>query len=201
MINSRIAISLASIVTAGSLLVGATLATFSDTSTSNGNVFAAGTMHLALCDTLTDASFSAVPEPCPSPNASQSVTASFGKTNLKPGDCIGPQTLTIKNNGSVDASSVVLNAAINSDTTIAPFLRINSITFGVNAVPVTDQAPLNLYPDLYDLQGTAPLILPLSALAAGSSKDLVMDVCLDNTATTAVQGLSDMLSLSFTMNQ
>lgn len=47
-LNSRILLSLASIAAAGALIVGATFAFFSDSETSTGNTFAAGTLDLKV---------------------------------------------------------------------------------------------------------------------------------------------------------
>ncbi|MBI2405600.1 hypothetical protein HYV21_00910 [Candidatus Microgenomates bacterium] len=49
-INSRIALSLASIAAAGALIVGSTFAFFSSTATSTDNVFASGDLVLLLDD-------------------------------------------------------------------------------------------------------------------------------------------------------
>src|SRR3989344_3029263 len=49
-LNSRILLAAASILAALALIVGATFAFFSDTETSNNNVFGAGTLDLVLCD-------------------------------------------------------------------------------------------------------------------------------------------------------
>src|SRR3989338_1669291 len=47
-INTRIALSLASIATAGALIAGATFALFTDTETSSGNTFTAGGLDLLV---------------------------------------------------------------------------------------------------------------------------------------------------------
>jgi spore coat-associated protein N len=72
------------------LVSGGTWAFFSDTETSSGNVFTAGTLNLKLSDSdQTDV---------------DGVTASFGGSNLKPGDTVGPSTITLKNAGTLTAN-------------------------------------------------------------------------------------------------
>jgi spore coat-associated protein N len=72
------------------LVSGGTWAFFNDTETSSNNVFSAGSLDLKLSDSnQTDL---------------DGVTASFGGSNLKPGDSVGPSTVTLKNVGSVTAS-------------------------------------------------------------------------------------------------
>ncbi|MBI2852502.1 MAG: hypothetical protein HYX84_05330 [Chloroflexi bacterium] len=75
-----------------SLVAGGTYAFFSDTETSSNNQFSAGTLDLKLSDAN---------------EADQDgVTASFGSSALKPGDTMGPSTITLKNTGTVTASHV-----------------------------------------------------------------------------------------------
>jgi spore coat-associated protein N len=72
------------------LVSGGTWAFFSDTETSSNNQFSAGTLNLKLSDSdQTDV---------------DGVTASFGGTNLKPGDTVGPSTITLKNTGTLTAN-------------------------------------------------------------------------------------------------
>ena len=189
MINSRIALSVASIAAAGTLVAGAAFAVFSDSRTSTLNDFSTGTLNLALCDG---------DQPCPSPNLSQSVTATFGGTNLAPGGaCTGVQTLTIRNNGSIDAGSVTLGGS-NSNNTLSKFLKISSIKYdGVN-VTVPPQNG-NGFTDLDDLTG--PAITLGSVLTGNTQKNLTMEVCLDSSADNTLQGLTDTLTLTVNLNQ
>jgi spore coat-associated protein N len=74
-------------------LVGwGTMAFFSDTEASTGDVFSAGTLNLKLSD---NNQFDL-----------DGVTGSFGGTALKPGDTVGPSTITLKNVGSLAADHV-----------------------------------------------------------------------------------------------
>lgn len=178
-----------SIVAALALVGGATFAFFSSAATSSANVFASGTLNLALCDGN---------EPCPeTSNATQNVTATFGLDNMKPGDCTGVQTLTLKNTGSINAGSVDI-AAANNNGTFSPWLRINSLTYDGGAQSVGDPNA-NTWSDLADFQTNG--LTGLGGINSGSTKNLVMDVCLDQTAPNSVQGLSDTLTLTVTLKQ
>jgi predicted ribosomally synthesized peptide with SipW-like signal peptide len=74
------------------LVAGGTWAFFSDTETSSNNQFSAGTLNLKLSDSdQTDV---------------DGVTASFGGSTLKPGDTVGPSTVTLKNTGTITANHV-----------------------------------------------------------------------------------------------
>jgi|SRR3989338_1829027 len=98
----KILISLAIIAVVAVVAFGATRAYFSDTETSSGNTFTAGTLDLNL---NSDAAFT--------------VTASnlFAETTMAPGVSVGPKTLYFRNNGSI-AGKVKLNTSYtNADGT------------------------------------------------------------------------------------
>ncbi len=181
-INKRLVTSALTIGAAGAMLVGATFAFFSSNATSTANIFSTGTLKLALCDAS---------ETCPvGANATQNVTASFGATGLVPGGCTSAQTLTLKNTGSTNGVSVTVSAT-NTDATLAAKLNITALTYDGSPV-VTPPATL---------AALASGGLNLGGINAGLSKDLVMTVCLDNSAGNTLQGASDTLDLSVTLNQ
>ena len=98
----KILISLAIIAVVAVVAFGATRAYFSDTETSSGNTFTAGTLDLNL---NSDAAFT--------------VTASnlFAETTMAPGVSVGPKTLYFRNNGTI-AGKVKLNTSyVNADGT------------------------------------------------------------------------------------
>ena len=95
MINRRIVTSALSIGTAGALLVGATFAFFSDTSSSNDNIFSSGNFDLQVADN--NESFG------------ESVAASFvSPPNWAPGEKF-VDFICFKNNGSTDIQQVLFN--------------------------------------------------------------------------------------------
>ena len=140
MINPKIMLSAASMLAAGSLLVGATYAYFSDQGTSNDNVFATGTLDLKLSDDT--------------PETDQdSVTASFGGTNLKPGDSASGQ-LRLKNTGTIAANHAeVALANTNSDQTypLDKMLEITTLTYDETSILPAD-VNQNGWVDLDDLE-------------------------------------------------
>lgn len=95
MINSRIALSLASIAAAGALVAGATFAFFSDSGTSNDNLFSSGTLDMKLSDGNQE--------------DLENVTGTWG-LNSAPGDTFTGD-LRITNTGSVPANHVELQFA------------------------------------------------------------------------------------------
>jgi hypothetical protein len=167
-------------------MAGATFAIFSDSGSSNGNVFATGTLELKLTDsTETD---------------QDNVTASFGGFFL-PGTCtVFPQTLTIKNTGSIAANSVKIQGT-NSNDPFAQYLLISSIQFDGNPVTISDSAPTNGLVDLHDLASGSPITLPGGGLAGGASKNLNMWVCLNSAVDNSFQGANNSLNLTVTLSQ
>jgi len=104
---SRILISFMTIALVGALIGGGVYAYFSDTETSTGNVFTAGTLNLALTDASDD--------------GTESETATWVFSDIAPGTPGGGARLTITNAGSMtgylDLSSVTVTNAENYDLT------------------------------------------------------------------------------------
>lgn len=197
MFNRQIALSAMSILTALSLTTGATLAYFSDSGTSSGNTFSTGTVDLKLTDTN-------------EPDAN-SVTASFG-ANLAPGSCTGPQTLTLKNTGTMAANHAEVAITnmnvndVNNDATpdMDAFLRIQTLTYdGVSVLGSITNSNGNGFPDLDDWEalGTADGLDSLSLSNINVGHDLVMNVCLDSSAGNPIQGDGVNPEFTVTLNQ
>ena len=197
MINKKIAMSALSIVTALSLMGGATYAFFSDSGTSSNNVFASGTLDLQLSnDNVT---------------YSNSVTGSFGQTNMIPGGTPVSGDLFLKNTGSVNSSDIDItfsNAhtqALTGAGTVHTedmdkYLKIEVLTYdGVDLLSGLVNSNGNGFKDLDDLEAQG---LPnLSGLTAGDDKPLVMDIRLDISAPNEMQGDSVTTTINVTMNQ
>lgn len=100
----RILISLSIIAAVAAIVVGGTIAFFSDTETSINNSFGAGTLNLNLTDANDD--------------DTESETQTWELANVAPG-ASGGATLTVRNTGSIagflDLSSVVVTNAENFD--------------------------------------------------------------------------------------
>ncbi len=119
-LNSRIAISLASIAAAGALVVGGTFAFFSDSSSSNGNLFRSGVLDLNVADN--------------SEGFGDNVSASFvTPENWAPGQT-HIDFICFKNNGSVDIEQVLfaLTSTNASDPgiTLDDFVYVSNIELG-----------------------------------------------------------------------
>jgi predicted ribosomally synthesized peptide with SipW-like signal peptide len=201
MINKRIAISSMSIVAALSLITGATFAFFSDVGTSSANTFATGTMNLKLSDQNVGGVGLETDQ--------DSVTASFGSGSLVPGSCTGDQTLTLKNTGTVAANhaevhvaNVVNDAGSNASPDMDSFLVLNKLTY--NAVDVRGQITDSNGNGVKDLADWATNVAELDNLALTDlnvGHDLVMDVCLRNTADNTIQGDSVVSTFTVDLNQ
>jgi len=98
----KIIISLAVIGIVAAIAVGGTYAYFSDTETSTGNTFTAGTLDLKV--------------------NGEDVFVPYSVSDLKPGDSRGTDTYTIKNNGSLPGrlSFKVTNVTTNENGVINP---------------------------------------------------------------------------------
>ena len=98
--NTKIIASLATILVVGAVAVGGTMAFFSDPGASTGNTFSAGTLSLKLSDN--------------NETNQDNITASFGGTNLKPGDILSQQSMTVRNDGTIDANHLDLTITLDS---------------------------------------------------------------------------------------
>ncbi|HUT96049.1 MAG TPA: TasA family protein [Candidatus Paceibacterota bacterium] len=90
----KIILSLAIVGVVGAIVIGGTIAYFSDTETSTGNTFTAGTLDLDLTDSSED--------------GTEGETGTFRFSNMAPGHFEG-EPLTLRNVGSVDGYINLLN--------------------------------------------------------------------------------------------
>lgn len=180
--NSKIALSGLSILASLALIAGATFAYFNDAGTSNTNVFAAGNLDLGLTDSdQTD---------------QDNVLASFGGTNLAPGTCLDPATLSIKNFGTVAGNHIDLSAT-NTNNSFASVLKLDTFTFNGGDIPLTD-GNVNGIRDLEDLATSGVVNLAMTDFVY---HPLVMKVCLDISAGNTLQGATDTMNLSVLLDQ
>jgi len=123
----KILISLAIIGVVAAIGIGATVAYFTDTETSTGNTFTAGTMNLVL-----------------TPNSDYAVSSAplFTETNMEPGVSTAAKTLYFKNAGSIagkvklnvsyTGADATLNAVDVSDNNYArQLLVVSGVTDGI----------------------------------------------------------------------
>jgi len=185
-------LSAASIAAASAIIVGATFAYFSDSGNSNNNSFAAGTLDLKLSDDT--------------PEADQdNVTASFGGSNLKPGDVISSE-LRLKNTGTINGSHVDIAIANTNSDGVNPLdkvLQITKLQYDKNgdgdvtdpgedlltAGTVVDSgSDGNAYVDLGDLADQDLDDHTLSLTDLNVNHRLVLEVTFDSTAGNQYQG-------------
>ena len=181
------------------LLIGmtgiGTWAYFSDTETSTGNQLTAGTLDLTT-------------------NDANGVTQTLLATNMAPGDTVGPETITLKNTGSVAASSLDLAFSyvesdggtnpvnMTADETAA-MLEVTTLNYGGSSIlgSVSDSQTIpNGYIDIEDLKNA-----DLSGLdgidAAPASKDFEIAVQLIAETGNDFQADGITVTMTFTLNQ
>ncbi len=198
-INTKILLSIASIMAAAALIVGATFAFFSDEETSSNNIFAAGDLDLQLDDE--DESFT------------DGVTASIGGSDLAPGDTV-EGFISLHNDGSVDAAEVILGAnqtANDNNGDGSDLADVLELTIGTDTDSDCED-PTDLTADIAAAIGdtNAPLLLielvnadynALSGLTAGETYYLCITATLDEDAGNVYQGDSKTIEFVFTANQ
>lgn len=190
--NRKIFISALSILSSIAIIGGATWAYFSDAGTSNNNVFGAGTLDLKLSDDTTETD-------------QDNVTASFGGSNLGPGNCASPAQLRVKNTGTVlgDHIEIAITNTVTDVGDVPPnpfdtYLRLNTFTYDGTPISVSD-ANVNGISDLDDLEANPVDNLSLTNL--NSNHTIVLEVCLDGSAPNGVQGDSVDSDWTVTLNQ
>jgi len=192
-INTRIAMSAVSIVTSLALMSGAAFAAFTAQATNTGNTFTAGTMTLLLN---------------PTNNMSQT-TPLFTVAGFMPGQSKAA-LITLKNNGSVDASHVVLHAINNNPGTkdISPMLNLtlindpsgdDTINNGNRVDPSGDDGVI-AGPTVITSTGWNDFDLGF-ALAQAASHQIVAVVTFDSSANDTFQGANTSFDLTFQANQ
>lgn len=191
------------IALAASMIGAATLAYFSDTETSSGNTFTAGTLDLKIKDNN---------EPW-----SDNVSRTWVLENLAPGDsrsCVIEQ-IEFRNFGTVAGSSITIGCSNSvtdppgpeSDTEegtvdMDRMLQITTLTYG-DGFPVVDLAPMivdfngNGWVDLDDLENAALTGLP----APSGTGHLQMSVCFRPEADNDYQGDTVVMDLNVTLLQ
>lgn len=206
MFNTRISLSLLSILAASAMMAGATFAFFSDVATSTNNQFGASTMDIQLSN---DGS-----------TFGNDVTQTFNVPALMPG-ASRTQTLTFKNNGTTDIAEIAMkldatavDAGSNgSDLRNALFVRVfeNSVADGTNTSctggsEVTAAIDLAVGNNSGTLQmsefnGDTYDSLNLPILVGGANKTACVMITLDPAATDIYQGDTANAILSFIAHQ
>lgn len=192
-IRNLLTIGLALMVFSG----GIVYAYFTSSATSSSNSFSAGTLTLKL--SKDDSTYS------------DSVTATWGKSNMKPGDSASG-TLYIKNTGSIAANHIEITTSNSiteassgpgtTDTTkMDKVLKITTLTYdGTNLLATLTDANSNGIKDLDDLESTT--LDNLSLTDINTSHTLAMTVQLDSSlAENQHQGDSVQTTMTITLKQ
>jgi len=169
-----------------------TWAFFNDVETSFSNVLAAGTLDLKTDD---------------ADGVSQTLLAS----NLAPGDIVGPETIILKNSGSLPGSSLDLsfaylendgspNPANKSANATAAVIEVTTLNYGGSSIlsSVSDNNT-NGYKDVYDLY-TANLT-GQSGINSSSTKNFEIAVQLRTDVNKDFQADGIDITMTFVLNQ
>ncbi len=184
-------LTIAVLLLSGMVGIG-TWAYFSDTETTTNNVLAAGTLDLKTNDV---------------DGVSQTLLA----TNLMPGETLGPETIILKNSGSLDSSSLdIVFTYIESDATKNPAdksandtaAQIEVTTLNYNSSSLlgsVSDTNTNGYRDIQDLKNSN--LSGLAGITAASSKDFDIAIKARNTINGDYQADGIVITITFTLNQ
>jgi len=169
-----------------------TWAYFNDIETSTSNVLAAGTLDLKTNDV-------------------DGVSQTLSATNMEPGDTIGPETIILKNTGSIAGSSVDLaftyeesddttNPTDKSADDTAALVELTMLKYGGSSLlaSVTDSNS-NGYRDIQDLKNAD--LSGQSSIGASASKDFEIAIKARNSISSDYQGDGIVITMTFTLNQ
>jgi predicted ribosomally synthesized peptide with SipW-like signal peptide len=191
----KIILSLAIVGVVGAVVIGGTIAYFSDTETSTGNTFTAGTLNLDLTDWSDD--------------GTQGETGTFYFSNMYPGDKEG-EPINIRNigslNGYIDLSNIVVTntEGDNPESETGDIGTIGELGANLQVMVFFDINANGSYNAGSDvlvytgvLDGIAAAYNTNYPLAAGASVILRVHYELPTTTGNDVQG--DIADLSFTV--
>ena len=187
------------------LVIGAVGATtkafFSDTGTSSANTFTAGTLDLKM-------------------NTLDNTTANWTMPNMAPGESVSA-SIALTNTGTLTADHLEINPVANAITDATPvaanaldrYMQITVASYDGDDLLTAPGKNLvdsngNGYIDLDDLENAANAgeggqldNLSASAASGGSTKTLFMTVKFRTDAPNDLQGDSDTMSMTFTLNK
>ena len=170
-------------------------AAFSNPAAATNNILTAGTLDLKT-------------------NNADGVSGVLSATTMKPGDSVGPATVTLKNDGTIDGSTLDINISyVENDGPSDPYavnktadqfadeLVVNTLTYG--AVDLLAALPLgtDIDGDGIDMKEAAAADLTGQAgIAAGASKDFVIRVTLKDVGNEFQADGID-VTINFVLNQ
>ena len=178
------------------LLIGmtgiGTWAYFSDTETSAGNQLTAGTLDLTT-------------------NDANGVSQTLLATNMAPGDTVGPETITLKNTGSVTGATLDLAFTyIESDGSPNPtnmtadataaMMEVTMLNYDIsNLLSSVSDGNSNSYKDIEDLKNAD--LSSLSGIDASTTRDFEISVQLRTETGNDFQADGITVTMTFTLNQ
>jgi hypothetical protein len=165
---------------------------FVDTEGSSSNQFTAGTLDLKT-------------------NNADGVTQTLYATGLKPNVSVGPATITLKNNGTTNGSTldIALSYAesdgspntvnLSADATAA-VIEVTTLTYnGANLLTGINDSNGNGYKDIQDFMNAS--LTGLAGLTVGQSKDFVMTIKMRDGISNDFQGDGIAMTINFTLRQ
>ena len=215
MSTTRIVTSLVTIGVASALLIGATFAFFSDTSTSNNNKFTSGVLNLEVKDD--DEGFQ-----------NSVVASTVSPTNWAPGESF-ESYICFKNAGTIDFEEIIFKMTASSGTPLRPFVIAEKVELGSAtesdcttfaggtmfdfttlfigrfASEITADGKVTLDELLADVDGTDriedDLLNGVAKLTPGDIMKFRTTWKFDTAATNAAQGKTVTVNTTFTANQ
>jgi spore coat-associated protein N len=169
-----------------------TWAFFSDIETSTGNTLTAGTLNLKT-------------------NDADGVTQTLMATNMAPGDTVGPQSITLKNSGSVAGTTLGLsfsytesdgspNAVNMSADETAAKIEVTTLSYdGSSLLSSVIDNNSNGYKDVQDLKNAS--LSSLGGIGAGASKIFQIGVQLRADTGNDFQADGITVTMTFVLNQ
>ena len=178
------------------LLIGmvgiGTFAYFSDVETASGNQLSAGTLDLKT-------------------NDADGVSQTLYAINMAPGDTVGPQTITLRNGGSVDGTTLDLSFSyVESDNSPNPadmdanstaaMIEVTTLNYGGASIlgSVSDNNS-NTYKDIEDLKNAD--LSGQSGISASATKDFEIATLLRPETGNDYQADGISLTMTFILNQ
>ena len=178
------------------LLIGmvgiGTFAYFSDVDTVSSNQLSAGTLDLKT-------------------NDADGVSQTLYAINMAPGDTVGPQTITLRNGGSVNGTTLDLSFSyVESDNSPNPndmdanstaaMIEVTTLNYGGSSI-LGDVNDLNVngYKDIQDLKNAN--LTGQSGLTPSATKDFQIAVQLRSDTGNDFQADGITVAITFTLNQ
>ncbi len=191
MLKKIIGISLAVLILSGMMGIS-TWAYFSDFETAPDNVLAAGTLDLKT-------------------NDADGISQTLFATNLRPGSEIGPETIFLKNAGSINASSIeFVFSLIEADADRNPVnisavdtagqIEVTTLTYnGTDILGNISDSNGNGYKDIDDLAHTS--MTGYAGIGAGSVNPFTIGIKLKDSTPGTFQGDGIEITMTFILSQ